>query len=161
MRGGRGTPALPMWLAVALLCWATSAGAAAPGQLVDDSGTLPYDAMFRMTWRTPTPQRGLTDNILIGTTQLRVHLNVLPWLHHSGRIYLVLPAQPPGDMLVSWTTQGHLMPGSLRPGTRTLVYAGRITTAALEDQVQLSIALDAARLTQLTHVNFHFEIDED
>jgi hypothetical protein len=152
--------ALPGWYAV-LLLFAGSAAAAAAGQLVDDSGTLPYDAMFRLTWRSPTPQHGATDNTLIGTTQLRVHLNVAPWLRHSGRIYLVLPVQPPGDMLVSWTTQGHLMPGNLRPGSRTLVYSGRITTPYLEDQVQLSIAVDAARLQQLTHVNFHFEIDED
>jgi len=151
--------ALSAWLVALQLFVAASAGAA--GQLVDDSGTLPYDAMFRLTWRTPAPHVGAADNALIGTTQLRVHLNVAPWLRHSGRIYLVLPVQPPGDLLVSWTTQGHLMPGTLRPGSRALVYAGRITTPYLEDQVLLSIALDAARLQQLTRVNFHFEIDED
>ena len=148
-------------LAAALQLFAAGAGAAGPSQLVDDSGTLPYDAMFHMTWRSTAPPRGAVDNTLIGTTLLRVHLNVAPWLRRSGRIYLVLPVQPPGDMQVSWTTQGHLMPGNLRPGSRTLVYAGRINTPYLEDQVQLSIAVDAARLQQLTRVNFHFEIDED
>lgn len=152
---------LPGSLAAALLWLTNSAGASTPSQLVDDSGTLPYDAMFHMTWRSTAPPRGRVDNTLVGTTQLRVHLNVAPWLRHSGRIYLVLPVQPPGDMLVSWTTQGHLMPGNLRPGSRTLVYAGRINTPYLEDQVLLSIAVDAARLQQLTRVNFHFEIDED
>jgi hypothetical protein len=53
------------------------------------------------------------------------------------------------------------VPGTLRPGSRALVYAGRITTPYLEDQVLLSIALDAARLQRLTRVTFHFEIDED
>jgi hypothetical protein len=154
--------ARPLWLAALLLILAASTRAAVPSQLVDDSATLPYDAMFHLTWRSLAPHHGgASDNTLVGTTPLRVHLNVAPWLHHSGRIYLVLPAQPPGDMQVSWTTQGRLMPGNLRPGSRTLVYAGRINTPFIEDQVLLSIAVDAARLQQLTHVNFHFEIDED
>lgn len=140
----------------------TSSAGAASTQQVDDSGSLPYDAPLTLTWRSIAPHHGAPDNTLIGSTPLRVRLNVSPWLRHSGHIYLVLPVQTPGDLLVSWTTQGHLLPGSLRPGGRTLVYSGRITTPFIEDQLQLSVAVDAARVQQLiTHLNFHFEIDED
>jgi hypothetical protein len=145
----------------AKLLLASSAGATAGAQLVDDSGSLPYDAPLRLTWRSVAPRHGVPDKTLIGSTPLRVRLNVAPWLRHSGRIYLVLPLQPPGDLLATWTTQGHLLPGSLRPGGRTLVYSGRVTTPFIEDQLQLSVAVDAARLQQLTRLNFHFEIDED
>ena len=140
----------------------TSTAGAAGTQLVDDSGSLPYDAPLTLTWRSIAPHHGTPDNTLVGSAPLRVHLNVSPWLRHTGRIYLVLPVQVPGDLLASWTTQGHLLPGSLRPGGRTLVYSGRLTTPFIEDQLQLSVAVDAARVQQLiTRLNFHFEIDED
>jgi len=148
-------------LLAAQLSLASAAGAAPSAQLVDDSGSLPYDAPLRLTWRSVAPRHGVPDNTLIGSTLLRVRLNVAPWMRHSGRIYLVLPVQPPGDLLATWTTQGHLLPGSLRPGGRTLVYSGRLTTPFIEDQLQLSLAVDAARLQQATRLNFHFEIDED
>jgi len=145
----------------AQLLWASVAGAAST-QLVDDSGSLPYDAPLTLTWRSITPHHGVPDNTLVGSAPLRVRLNVSPWLRHSGRIYLVLPVQVPGDLIASWTTQGHLLPGSLRPGGRTLVWSGRLTTPFIEDQLQLSVAVDAARVQQLiTRLNFHFEIDED
>jgi hypothetical protein len=139
----------------------SGAACAASTQLVDDSGSLPYDAPITLTWRSIAPRHGVPDNTLVGSTLLRVRLNVAPWLHHSGRIYLVLPAQSPGDLLATWTTQGRLLSGSLRPGGRTLVYSGRLTAPFIEDQLQLSLAVNASRLQQLTHLNFHFEIDKD
>jgi hypothetical protein len=162
----RCTSALGRWALGAQLLLASAAGAGgATGhggtQLVDDSGSLPYDAPITLTWRSVAPRHGVPDNTLVGSAPLRVRLNVAPWLHHSGRIYLVLPVQQPGDLLATWTTQGHLLPGSLRPGGRTLVYSGRLTAPFIEDQLQLSLAVNAARLQQLTHLNFHFEIDEE
>jgi hypothetical protein len=150
-------------VAAQLLLTSTAGAARAAGpQLVDDSGSLPYDAPLTLTWRSIAPHHGAPDNTLVGSAPLRVRLNVSRWLRHSGRIYLVLPAQVPGDLLASWTTQGHLLPGSLRPGGRTLVWSGRLTTPFIEDQLQLSVAVDAARVQQLlTRLNFHFEIDED
>ncbi|HKD53793.1 MAG TPA: hypothetical protein VKB72_06195 [Steroidobacteraceae bacterium] len=145
----------------AQLLLASVAGAAGGTQLVDDSGSLPYDAPLSLTWRSIAPRHGVPDNTLIGSTLVRVRLNVAPWLRRSGRIYLVLPVQAPGDLLATWTTQGHLLPGSLRPGGRSLVYSGRLTTPFIEDQLQLTFTMDAARLQQLTRLNFHFEIDED
>ena len=98
---------------------------------------------------------------MIGTLQLRVRLNVTPWLRRIGRIYLVLPAQQPGAMTAAWTTQGRLLPGQLAAGYRTLVYAGPITTPFIEDVVQLTITVDGRRMLQTYPVNFRFEMDED
>src|ERR1700751_3499604 len=94
--------------------------------VIDDSATLPNNAPLVLHWQQLSPRRPL-NNLLTGTLSLRVKLNVAPWLRHNGRIYLRLPAQPPGRMTASWTTQGRLLAGELHTGTRTLVYAGPIT----------------------------------
>jgi hypothetical protein len=134
--------------------------ALAKTSVVDDSGTLPYNAALAMHWQQLQPH-GAVNNQMVGTLQLRVRLNVAPWLRRTGRIYMVLPAQQPGAMTASWTTQGRLLPGQLTPGSRSLVYAGLITAPFIEDVVQLTIAVDGRRMLQTYPVNFRFEIDED
>jgi len=53
------------------------------------------------------------------------------------------------------------MPGHLATGERTLVYAGAITSAFIEDTVQLTLSVDGRRLIQGYQINFHFEMDEE
>jgi len=146
-------------LAASAFCIIWLAAAEAKTTVIDDSGTLPYNAALAMHWQ-PLGPRGAASNVLTGTLQLRVRLNVSPWLRHTGRVYLVLPAQQPGAMNVSWTTQGRLLPGQLATGGRALVYSGPITTPFIEDVVQLTIAVDARRMQQAYSVNFRFEIDQ-
>jgi hypothetical protein len=98
---------------------------------------------------------------MVGTLLLRVRLNVTPWLKRAGRIYLTLPAQQPGGITATWTTQGRLLPGQVVSGSRTLVYAGPISTPFIEDVVQLTVTVDGRRMLQSYPVNFRFEIDED
>jgi hypothetical protein len=144
-----------IWLA------ASTAEARPSGILIDDSATLPHDAALAMRWQQPTP-RGPNGTRMTGVLSLRVKLNVGPWLRHSGKIYLVLPAQQPGGVTATWTTQGRLLPGQVLSGGRTLVYAGPITAPFLEDTVLLTLVVDGRRLQQLTyHLDFHFEMDED
>ena len=134
--------------------------AAARTTVIDDSGTLPYDAPLALRWQQLSP-RAPVDNLLTGTLSLRVKLNVAPWLRRKGRIYLRLPAQQPGTMTASWTTQGRLLAGQLSSGTRTLIYAGPITTPFIEEQLQLTLNVNAAQMQQAYHVSFVFEMDED
>jgi len=143
-----------IWLALG------SAAHAAKTAVVDDSGTLPYNAAVAMRWQQAQP-RGPHATQMVGTLQLRVRLNVSPWLKHNGRIYMVLPAQQPGALQAAWTTQGRLLPGQLLPGTRALVYSGPITTPFIEDVVQLTVTVDGRRMLASYPVNFRFEIDED
>ena len=142
------------------IIWFTALPAFAKSTLVDDSGTLPYNAALSMRWAQSEP-RGPAGRQMVGTLALRVRLNVSPWLRRNGRIYLVLPAQQPGAMTASWTTQGRLLPGQLASGSRTLVYAGPITTPFIEDMVQLTISVDGRRMLATYPVNFHFEMDEE
>ena len=92
---------------------------------IDDSGTQALEPAVAMHWKTAVPSRSPAGTLMIGTTTIRVRINVLPWLHHSGRIYLALPAQQPGPLGLSWTTQGRFLPGQLQSGNRVLVYSDR------------------------------------
>jgi hypothetical protein len=146
--------------AFCIILLTAAAAAAAHTTVIDDSGTLPHDAALALRWQQLAP-RGAANNQMIGTLALHVKLNVAPWLHRTGRIYLVLPAQQPGALTASWTTQGRLIPGKVVTGQRTLVYAGPITTPFLEDMVQLTLSVDGRRVSQGYQINFRFEMDEE
>lgn len=136
-----------------------TAVAGASSTRIDDSATLPYAAPLIVQWEQPAP-RAAVNNLMSGTLSLRVKLNVAPWLRRSGRIYLALPAQQPGPLMVSWVTQGRLLAGQLTSGSRALVYAGPITTPFLEDTLQLTLRVEGTKLNQqLYHISFNFEMD--
>lgn len=150
----------PIFLLPFCLIWLAAIPANAKTTVIDDSGTLPHDAALALRWQQPSP-RGPAGTVMVGTLTLRVKLNVSPWLRRTGHIYLMLPAQQPGAMSASWTTRGRLLPGRVASGSRTLVYAGPISTPFIEDTVQLTINVDGTRMRQMYYVNFRFEMDED
>jgi hypothetical protein len=150
----------PLSLLLLLMVLVAAVPADAKTTVIDDSGTLPYDAPLLLHWQQLSPRRPV-NNRMTGTLTLRVKLNVAPWLRRPGRIYLVLPAQQPGAMNASWSTQGRMLAGRVRSGTRSLVYSGLITTPFIEDVLQLTLEVDGTRMRQLYHVNFRFEMDED
>ncbi len=143
-----------------IIIWLAASAAIAKTAVIDDSGTLPNNAALNMRWQQVSP-RGPDANTMVGTLGLRVKLNVAPWQKRTGRIYLALPAQAPGPMSVTWTTQGRLLAGRVESGGRTLVYSGPIAAPFIEDMVQLTIRVDGRRMQQLYHINFRFEMDED
>jgi hypothetical protein len=149
----------PSLLAFSII-WLAASAAIAKTSVIDDSGTLPNNAALNMRWQQVSP-RGPDANTMVGTLGLRVKLNVAPWQKRTGRIYLALPAQAPGPMSVTWTTQGRLLAGRVESGGRALVYSGPIAAPFIEDMVQLTIRVDGRRMQQLYHINFRFEMDED
>ncbi len=155
----RSTPAAAFFLALALsIIWAPAAQAKTT--TIDDSGTQSLEPTVSMRWRTATPSRSGGANLLVGTTTIRVRLNVLPWLKHSARIYLSLPAQPPGPISASWVAQERFLSGQLQSGNRVLIYAGPITTPFMEDVLKLQFTMDGALMRRPFPVTFHFEMDE-
>jgi hypothetical protein len=135
--------------------------AAAATYVVDDSGTIPYEAQAPTRWRTATgPNRQMSSEIE-GAASVNVRLNVQPWQNRNGRIYLALPQQPIGVVNVEWATQGRLLPGKLQSGERTLVFAGPIRTAFLEDNLAVRVVADGRRVNATQRLQFHFEIDVD
>jgi hypothetical protein len=143
------------------IIWASAAQAKTT--TIDDSGTQALEPSVSMRWQTPTPSRkgGANANLMVGTTTLRVRLNVTPWLRRTGRIYLDLPAQQPGPITTSWLTQGRFMPGQVHSGNRVLIYSGTIATPFLEDVMTFQFSLDGSLISRATPVTFHFEMDED
>ena len=129
--------------------------------LIDDAGTQSLEPAVSLRWKSLEPSRRAADNLLIGNTTIRVHLNVLPWLHRQGRIYLTLPAQAPGPIGAVWNTRGTFRAGQLRSGNRVLLYAGPISAPFLEDVFTLQFSIDAALVRRAFPVNLRFEMDED
>jgi hypothetical protein len=150
--------ALRFFLALSLVIIWRAAPAAT--RTLDDSGTQALEPGVSMRWQTAVPPRSGGADLLVGTTTIRVRINVTPWLKRSARIYLALPAQPPGPLAASWTTQGQLLPGQLRSGNRVLVYAGPITAGFIEDTLKFQFSVNAALIGRAYPVNFHFEMDE-
>jgi hypothetical protein len=147
------------FLALALtITWAATAQA--KSITLDDSGSQALEPAVSMRWKSARPSGARADNQMVGTTTIRVRINVLPWVRHSGRIYLVLPAQPPGPLSASWITQGQLLPGQMQSGNRMLVYAGPITTPFMEDVLKFQFSVDGNLLPRSFPVTYHFEMDE-
>jgi len=129
--------------------------------VVDDGASAPQESTALLRWRRLAPSRAKDSNTLEGAIAVMVRLNLAPWMHRNGRVFLALPEQGTAPVRVSWTTQGRLLPGSITPGNRVLVYAGPITTALLEETLALQIEADGSRLPNMQRLKFHFEIDVD
>lgn len=151
----------PGFLALLAVLWlALPVQATAATYRVDDSATIPAESSAVLRWRHFAPSKS-GDNTVEGATKVQVRLNLAPWVKRNGRLFLVLPEQPPGQVTVRWTTQGRLLPGQLVSGQRALVYAGPISTPLLDETLVLRIETDGARLNSTHRLNFHFEIDVD
>jgi hypothetical protein len=147
------------FLAPALsIIWASTAQAKTT--TIDDSGTQALEPSVTMRWKTTVPSRSGTDNLMVGTTTIRVRINVTPWLRRSGRIYLDLPAQQPGLITASWTAQGRFLSGQVHSGNRTLLYAGPIASPFIEDVLTFQFSVDGTLIRRPFPVTFHFEMDE-
>ena len=147
---------LPIGLACALL----AATVSAQTYRVDDSASQVLGGPLRLKPITPMPH-GELATALFGETGVLVRLDVAPWKGRRGRIYMSLPQQPGGQIIAAWNTQGRLLPGVVRSGERTLVYAGPIDTDMLEDTLRLRIQADGRGLARGQQLAFSFEIDLD
>jgi hypothetical protein len=160
MFSGREKSGFTFFLSLALtIIWCS----AAQGKTVtiDDSGTQVLDPAVAMRWKTATPARNAADNVMVGGTTVRVRINVMPWLKHSGKIYLSLPMQQPGPISAVWSAQGQFRSGQMRSGDRILVYSGPITTPFMEDVLRFQFSVNGVLMRRSFPVNFHFEMDED
>jgi hypothetical protein len=160
MTGRRGTIVPAFFLACLLsIIWAPTAPAKTT--IIDDSGTQSLEPSVSMHWKSATPSRSAPDTMMVGSTTIRVRINVMPWLHRAGRIYLSLPAQQPGPITASWVTQGRFSPGLVHSGSRMLVYSGPISTPFMEDVLKFQFNVDGTLIRRAVPVSFHFEMDED
>lgn len=127
---------------------------------VDDTATLPGESQVKMRWRSMGVNNA-SGHMVDGKTSVTIRLNTSPWLNKTGQIYMVLPPQPIGQVLVDWTTQGKLLSGSLISGNRTLVYAGPILNPIIEDTIHVQVHSDGTKLLITHKLEFYFEIEVD
>lgn len=149
-----------MHLFVGLACTLLAATASAQTYRIDDSASQVLGGPLRLKSITPMP-RGELATALFGETSVLVRLDVAAWKGRRGRIYMSLPQQADGRVVATWRTQGRLLPGALRSGERTLVYAGPIDADMLEDTLRLRIQADGNGLARGQQLAFSFEIDLD
>lgn len=134
--------------------------AAAATFAIDDSTSYTHDANTAMKWKYMASSRR-AGSMVEGATAVTVRLNLNPWVNKTGKIYLALAKQPIGSVKATWTTQGRLLAGQMISGNRTLVYAGPIRSAMLEDTIILTLEADGQRLVAPQRLQFYFEIDVD
>ncbi len=154
-----GLPATFFLAFVLSIIWCPAAQAKTT--TIDDSGTQALEPSVMLRWKSAAPSRSGRDNLMVGSTTVRVRINVTPWLHRSGRIYLNLPAQQSGPIAASWITQGRFQPGQLRSGNRMLIYAGLISAPVLEDVLKFQFSVDGTLIQRPIPVTIRFEMDED
>ena len=132
------------------------AGAALP---VDDSASQVLSAgEVAMKWDSLAPGPGKSDGIT-GQVVILVRLDVSDWQGRQGRIYQRLAPQAGSPVTARWTSLGPLLPGSVRDGERTLVYAGPILSPRLEDTFRMTIEADGGRVVRPQNLDFSFEIE--
>lgn len=124
---------------------------------VDDSASVVEGGQVRMKWDEVAPVAGSSSQ-LTGRMRVQARLDLAPWRGRQGRIYLTLPMDAV-PVTAHWTSRGRLLPGTLRSGDRTLVYAGPITADRLEDTLDFTLHADGRRLQRDEQLEFVFEID--
>lgn len=145
-----------------LLAWLALLGLANPAWAqafrVDDSRSQVLGGTLRLK-PEDTRSRNAMATQVSGETHVAAVLDVSPWKGRHARIYLVVPGHEGARLVVSWSTHGRLLPGSVRSGERTLVYAGMIATDTLEDTLRLAIQADGRKLRRDEQLAFAFEIE--
>lgn len=143
-----------------VVCGLMSAAAWANPHRLDDSLSHTVPPNVQMQWlplKSGQPFAGGMEAWL----RVNIRIDTRDWIGRSGRIYMVLPRDQASDIEAVWTTQGRLMAGRLVSGERTLVFAGTIPGATLEDQMQVRLRSNADWQSNSRRLNFHFELDVD
>lgn len=95
---------------------------------------------------------------------MEFRLRTAPYVGKNAEIYLTVAdhvsgLKSPTAMRLDWTTRGRFASGSLVPGTRALLYRGKITDAVMSDFFDFTIHLDARNWERGLEFDPVFEID--
>jgi hypothetical protein len=145
-------------LQVALGVLVAGSALANPHRL-DDSQSHTVPPNVQMQWLPMV--RGQSASGMEAWVRVNIRIDTREWIGRSGRIYMVLPRDQTSSIEAVWTTQGRLLAGSLVSGERSLVFAGTIPGATLEDQLQVRLRSNADWSSNSRRLNFHFELDVD
>ena len=139
----------------ALSCMATTYAAT---YRVDDTGTVVGQPATPMRWRQLVPGRA-ADNTVEGQVAVAARLNLSSWVNRQARIYMALAPTEGTQLNVSWRTQGRLLPGQMRGGSRAIVFEGVVREPFLEETLLLDLTADGRALERAQALQFYFEIE--
>jgi hypothetical protein len=125
---------------------------------VDDTGTTVSEPVTKMRWRQLVPGRG-ADHTVDAILRVALRLNLAPWKGRSARLFMGLAHSRQTPVTAAWTTQGRLLAGSVRSGSRSLIFEGGIVNDTLEETLTLSLTADGRTLATAQALQFYFEID--
>lgn len=125
---------------------------------VDDSGSVVSQGVVPMRWKQLVPGRG-ADHSVEASLRVALRLNLSRWVNQPVRVYMALAPAAGEPVYASWRTQGRLLPGSLRSGTRVLVFDGVTPSPSLEETLDLSLKTDGRALVYPQSLQFYFEVD--
>ncbi len=145
---------------LATLVAIASAPALANPHRLDDSLSHTVPPSVQMQWRQVPPGQSDAGG-MEAWLRVNVRINTRDWIGRSGRVYRVLPRDQSSTIEAVWTTQGRLQAGRLVSGERTLVYAGQLPGATLEDQLLVRLRSGPDWQSNSRRLNFHFELDVD
>lgn len=151
--------ALRLTVLVALVAVVSAPAVANPHRL-DDSLSHTVPPSVQMQWRQVPPGQSDAGG-MEAWLRVNVRINTRDWIGRSGRVYMVLPRDQASTIEAVWTTQGRLQPGRLVSGERTLVYAGQLPGATLDDQLLVRLRSGPDWQSSSRRLNFHFELDVD
>jgi hypothetical protein len=137
-----------------------SGSALANPHRLDDSLSHTVPPNVQMQW-LPMSRGQSSASGMEAWVRVNIRIDTREWVGRSGRIYMVLPRDQASSIEAVWTTQGRLQAGRLVSGERSLVFAGIIPGALLEDQLQVRLRSNADWSSNNRRLNFHFELDAD
>lgn len=125
---------------------------------VDDSGTVVSQGVVPMRWRQLVPGRG-ADNSVEAGVRVALRLNLSRWLNQPIKLYMGLAPAAGEPVHATWRTQGRLLPGTVRTGSRTLIFESSAGVASLEETLELTLRTDGRALVSPQTLQFYFEVD--
>lgn len=125
---------------------------------VDDNGTVVDQGVLPMRWKQLVPGKG-ADHSVEGGVRVALRLNVANWINQPVRLYMALAPATGEPIYASWRTQGNLLPGSIRSGSRGLIFNSVVSGAYLQETIELTIKTDGRALIAPQSLQFYFEID--
>jgi hypothetical protein len=140
---------------------------AAPLRLDDSLSSQPR-LLLRQEWRDTFPNRGRRADLLgvLARASVEVRLKTEAYVGRNARIFLVLPTLAntgalPQDMLVEWRTRGTLRAGIGAPGSRTLLFEGRIKANITGDWFDFYVTADSRTLGSNVQFEPYFDIETE
>lgn len=146
-------------LLAAVAAMATTATRAETHRL-DDALTHTVPPHVQMQWR-PLQAAADGSGAVEAWVRVNVRLDTRAFVQRSGRVYLALERDQSSPVEAVWTSQGRLQPGRVVSGERTLVFAGVIPGATLDDQLNMRLRAQTDWQSDQRRLNFHFEFDAD